>query len=84
MWQYHPSDSRLWLRDQLYAESLEVGETPPDVRDRIRTVHLSELEALALMLLAFDIEAMSKADGYTHDIAHHLTTILLSRLDALL
>jgi hypothetical protein len=84
MWEYHPSDSRLWLRDQLYAESLGVGEASADVRDQTRIIHLSELEALALMLLSYDIEAMSEADEYTHDIARHLTSILLSRLDAVL
>jgi hypothetical protein len=80
MWQHRPVDSRLWLRDQLYAESVELAETA-DRHPPAPVIYLSELEALALMLLSCDIEAMSSADGYTQDIAHHLTSILLSRLE---
>ncbi len=84
MRQYHPTDSRLWLRNQLYAEAFELADASPERGRIIRSIYLSELEALAMLLVSFEAEATLSSETYMPDIARHLTSILLSRLEATL
>jgi hypothetical protein len=77
---HRPTDFRLWLRDQLYADTTNRPDVSADRAAPSRMVQLSELEAFALMLLAFDLQTEPSADSYTQDIAHYLTSALRSRL----
>jgi hypothetical protein len=65
-----PLDFRRWLRDELAVPAASS-----------RQVVLSDLEALAVVLLCIEWQADPAADGCTADIARLLAGALLARLE---
>jgi hypothetical protein len=80
--EHRVADSRKWLRNALDAEELDLLGVAADRQLERRTIRLSELEALALLFLAFDARSVEGTDVYTQDIARHLSAVLLTRLES--
>lgn len=72
-------DFRQWLCVELERERVRMVLAPASCSTRA-TIHLSELEATALLFLALDVEHHPHSDRLTSLLGHRLADALYSRL----
>ena len=71
----------LWLRDQLATEAAARRGEEQGGTGR-RRIYVSDLEALALVILCVERQGQSVPETYTSDIARRLAAALVARLRA--